>query len=99
LVDSELGDVHGSAKMHRYLNVFVNTTLERNDREPYLSEKRCKWPGTRVIDRLMATQTGARVNLYCTIVGTRLADVVVGDGPNFGAILIAVGVERSGTAT
>jgi hypothetical protein len=47
----------------------------------------------------MATETGARVDLYCTIVGTRLADVVVGDGPNLGAILVAVGVECSSTAT
>ena len=85
--------------MHRYLNALVNTKLKGKDHEQYLSEKRCKRPGTRVIDRLMATQTRTRVNLYCTIVGTRLADVVVRDGPNFGAILVAVGVERSGTAT
>jgi hypothetical protein len=85
--------------MHRYLQVLVSTTFKSNDREPYLSKQRCQRPCTGVIDRLMATETSAWVDLYCTIVGTRLADVVVGDGPNLGAILIAVRVERSGTAT
>jgi hypothetical protein len=85
--------------MHGYLYVLISIISRGNDCEPYLSEQRCKRPCTGVIDRLMATETGARVDLYCTIVGTRLADVVVGDGPNLGAILVAVGVECSSTAT
>jgi hypothetical protein len=39
----------------------------------------------------MATETSARVNSGCSVVCPRLTDVAIGDGPDFGAILIAVG--------
>lgn len=46
----------------------------------------------------MITYTSIWVDGVGTVVGARLADVAIGDGRDFGAVLIAIGGFLSGTA-
>jgi hypothetical protein len=47
----------------------------------------------------MAADAGTRVDVGCAVVGTRLADVVVRNGCNLRAVLVAIRSTLSGTST
>lgn len=66
---------------------------------PYFSKKWSMWPCARIVLTGMTAKPCARIDGGRTIVGTGLADVVVGDGLYFGAIPIAILGQYSSTRT
>lgn len=56
----------------------------------YLSKQWCEWAGCRVSNRLVATESGARVDECGAIVSSRLTDVVICDCLYFRTILVAI---------
>lgn len=90
LVHGKLRYVHRPAQVHR--DLCNSLALASPDITPsYLSIQRSEWVVCTIADRLMTTDAVLRVDICRPVVEARLADVAVGDGPDFRTVPVAVG--------
>ena len=90
LIHGELGYIHRATQMYRHLCNAIRLMLVTSADDKYLSKQGRKRSRLGIVEAFMATETGARIDVGGSIVGAGLADVVVCDSLDFGAIPVTI---------